>query len=63
MEIDFLALLEFVQNKRDADIYEKLISQINMLQSNPGKEIEISIPKELIEEFIGLSRNVECARM
>lgn len=58
MEIDFLALLKFVQSKKENEIYEKFISQIKTLESNPEKEIEISIPKDLIKEFMRINEEL-----
>lgn len=52
MKIDFLELLKFVESKKDCAIYEKVISQIKTLESNPETEMEITIPTELIKEFV-----------
>lgn len=52
MNIDFLELLEYAQNKVGNDVYDKFLSEISNLDENSNIELEIRIPEIIIEEYL-----------
>jgi len=59
MEIDFLELLEFVELKNKSNEYSEFLKFVEEVKNNPDQDFEISIPQELIDDFIEYKSNVK----
>ena len=52
MQIDFMKLLKFCQAKKGLKVYDEFEAFLVNVFDNPNSAIEISIPEDILEEFM-----------
>ena len=52
MDINFLELLQFLATKKNSNEYSEFLKFIDEIKNNRNQNFEISIPQNLIDDFL-----------